>query len=271
MTREISVVAHPSQNERLSTSSCKSQQSSGADSPAVGEVVPLSEGSKAGGTTGSGSLSVSAGVIAGDAKGEIRLSVREGCAEGSEGAVGGGGTGAGSDEQQPPLEMEVDDVDKAGPFSPRRRLKELANRFSVQSQLPSILKKRKKPSWETSEIRIKQPPKWENLKKSRRDLRASFSLGGAGGVGSVVLNSGGAAAGGAASGNGKQGRGPRQYVQKVVQARNVSSPGVSKYVPTPVPTVPFLTLLPSLSFPQENLRLQKKIHSRMKMMQKIRD
>jgi len=218
MTREMSAaVAHASQNERLSTSACKSQQSSGADSPAV-EEVPLSEGSKAGGTSGSGSLNVSM-LAASEAKGEVGPSQREG----SEGAAGAGG----SVEQQQAAKMEVDNE----PFNPRRRLKELANQFRIQTQLPSILKKRKKPCWETSEIRIKQPPKWENLKKSRRDLRASFSLGGGSGVGSVVLNNGGAGASGTA-GSAKSGRerGPRQYVQKVIQARNVSSPGVSKYM-----------------------------------------
>ena len=90
--------------------------------------------------------------------------------------------------------------------SPRRRLKEFAHTFK---SLPSILKKRKKPSYETSEIRVKTPPKWENLKKSKRDLRATFCLGD-----SKAIHE----------------RGPRQYVQKVVSARSPTPGGVSKYM-----------------------------------------
>ena len=90
-------------------------------------------------------------------------------------------------------------------LSPQAKLKEFACTFK---SLPSILKKRKKPSYDSSEIRIKTPPKWEHLKKSKRDLRTSFCLGG-----SKVGHE----------------RGPRQYVQKVVQARS-PTPGVSKYM-----------------------------------------
>ena len=94
---------------------------------------------------------------------------------------------------------------KEADFSPRKRLREFAHTFK---SLPSILKKRKKPIYETSEIRIKTPPKWENLKKSKRDVRASFCLSDA---------------------KTARERGPRQYVQKVVQARS-PTPGVSKYM-----------------------------------------
>jgi len=104
-------------------------------------------------------------------------------------------------------ERELEQARASG--CPRAKLKHFAHTFK---SLPSILKKRKKPSYDTSEIKIKTPPKWENLKKSKRDnLRSSaFCLSG---VKSVHE------------------RGPRQYVQKVIQARSPhSTPGVSKYM-----------------------------------------
>jgi len=85
------------------------------------------------------------------------------------------------------------------PPSPRSRLKQFAHTFK---SLPSILRKRKKSVYSNSSIKIKSPPKWENLKKSRAEY-------------------------GIALGDPKS---PRQYVQKVVTSRSPSTPGASKYM-----------------------------------------
>jgi len=100
--------------------------------------------------------------------------------------------------------LKTDETPDAPP-SPKSKLKYLANTFK---SLPSILRKRKKPTFGEKEIRVKAP-KWETIKKKRSEYNnVPFSL-------NEIKN--------------VQDRGPRQYVQKVVQARS-PAPGASKYM-----------------------------------------